>query len=155
MQIVRVDGRGRLDRPLDTVVAARSASKEFEIEDVPEGTESVTVRLGRGDSGSLSSVTATLLPCGRWRVYASPLYFPAVGEAEWHLVGRDRMGQTSYMGRGRLKIVESVSDDGGEPPLVPEDTYLRNPATGLWHKLTAVFENGEILPIVEKNGVVR
>ena len=155
MQVVKVDKRGRLDRPLDTIVAARSASKEFIVEDVPVGIESVVVRVGRVGTNELSSAAASPRPDGSWDVYLSPLYFPLVGEAEWHLVGRDRNNHAAYMGKGRLKIIESVSDDGGEAPLVPDDTYLRNPVTGLWHKLTAVLEDGEIVPIVEKTGVVR
>ena len=155
MQIVEVDGKGRLDRLLATIVAARGASKEFLVKGVPDGIESVVVRVGRVGTSELSSAVASLRPDGMWKVYLSPLYFPLVGEAEWHLTGRDSIGNAAYMGKGRLKIVESVSDDCGEAPLVPDDTYIRNPNTGLWHKLTVVLEDGDIVPIVDKTGVVR
>ncbi len=39
---------------------------------------------------------------------------------------------------------------------IPEDTYIRNPKTGLWYKLTAsIDELGNIVPEIETEGITR
>ncbi len=89
-----------------------------------------------------------------WMAYISPLHFPLVGAAEYHVTAVDDRGNTSWLGRGRLVVMKSVQNVD-TLPIVPDDTYLRNPETGLWHRLTVSFEDGVLTPSVSETGVER
>jgi len=154
---VHVNPNGRVSKPLSTLEAARHSVLEFTLQGLPQDMENVCVHIGRPGSDSYEAVAASPLPDGCWSVYASGLYFPEVGRADWHLTSKDRKGRSRYHGMGTLRIVESVLNENGAqtPSLIPEDTYVRNPRTGLWHKLTAKFEDGEIVPIIDPEGIER
>ena len=93
---------------------------------------------------------------GDWRLYASGLYFPDEGRAKYRVSARTPQGDSVYLGAGALEIApSSLNVDEADLPIVPEDTYLRNPATGLWHKLTCTFDDGMLTPIIAKEGVTK
>jgi len=52
-------------------------------------------------------------------------------------------------------LQSAINMSEADVPAVPEDTYIRNPATGLWHKLTIAFEDGGFLPIISNEGITR
>ena len=57
---------------------------------------------------------------------------------------------------GRLFVEQSVLNVSEEDvPLVPEETWVRNPATGLWHKLEVTVEDGVLVPEFSNVGVSR
>ena len=59
-------------------------------------------------------------------------------------------------GAGTLMVVPSVLNVKETlVPLVPEDTWVRNPKTGLWHKLEVTVEDGVLVPEFSNVGVSR
>ena len=65
-------------------------------------------------------------------------------------------GDSVHLGEGTLRIVpSSLNVDAAAIPIVPDDMYLRNPMTGLWHKLTCTIEDGDMLPLISKEGITK
>ena len=60
-------------------------------------------------------------------------------------------------GTGPLIVRDNPADGSPvTPEIIPADTYIRNPATGLYHKLTAaVNEYGELRIDLESEGIQR
>ena len=49
-----------------------------------------------------------------------------------------------------------LTEDGTLPDVIPQDTYIYNPTTGLWHKLVAeVDDQGCITVAVAQEGIER
>ncbi len=138
------------------ITVGRGSALWLEIVGVPGGVENVVFHAGRPGTENYSTVAASPLPDGRWSVYASGLHFPNVGTGKYHVTGRDARGGSVWLGSGRLNVEQSVLNvDEGDIPLVPEDAYVRNPATGLWHKLEVTVENGVLVPEFSDQGVSR
>ena len=154
--VIRVKG-GAGDRSvLATLSVGRASAQEFELVGVPDGVANVMVHVGRPGTDNYSAVLAHPLPDGRWGVYVSGLYFPEVGKGKYHVTGKDGRDGSVWLGRGRLNIEQSVLNvDPDAIPLVPDDAYVRNPVTGLWHKLEVAVENGVLVPEFSDQGVSR
>lgn len=157
----------RLNAPLATVFAGRLSSAVFVIEgDVPDDMDGLTVRIGRTadpesggarDDYTIAAAAQDGTP-RTFRAYASPFVFPDLSETlEYHVLGMDANGNARWLGSGRLIVMENPSDGSGEEPaIIPADTYIRNPATGLYHLLTAVAnEYGEISLTLSEEGITR
>lgn len=142
--------------PLRTLEVGRATALDFIVLGAPEGVQRLQFHAGRIGRDDFYPVEATALPDNRWAVYASGLHFQNVGRTEYHISAIDERDNAIWLGKGRLEIVQSVLPVApGEIALIPEDTYLRNPETGLYHKLTCKFEDGMILPMIEEEGVSR
>lgn len=91
---------------------------------------------------------------GEFNLYASPAYFGTVGASEYHITALTDQNDSIYLGKGTLTVVQSVLNvaSAAVPP-VPDDTYVRNPETGLYHKLTVVVEDGVLTPRLDTTGV--
>ena len=95
-----------------------------------------------------------------WRVYCRPSLFAAAANYAYVVKALDEYGNTAILGKGTL-VVKSLlssasSDDGGDGGSdYKGDCYVRNPATGLWHRVTATVEDGEVVLSYEKEGVAR
>ena len=154
--VIRVRG-GAFDRPeLATLSVGRASAQELELVGVPDGVMNVMVHVGRPGTDNYSAVLAHPLPDGRWGVYVSGLYFPEVGKGKYHVTGKDGHDGSVWLGWGRLFVEQSVLNvDEEDVPLVPEDTWVRNPKTGLWHKLEVTVEDGVLVPEFSNVGVSR
>lgn len=123
---------------------------------VPADLENVEVHFATPTDASGKAAKCTALPGGDWRVYASGLYFPDEGKAKYRVSAKSPQGDSVHLGEGPLRVVpSSLNVEEAELPIVPEDTYLRNPETGLWHKFTCAVEGGMLLPVISKEGVTR
>lgn len=101
---------------------------------------------------------ATKQADGTWRCYLSPFCFPAAATGlEYHAVGLDARDNPRWLGKGTLDIYTNPADGSGAvPPIVPRDTYIRNPVTGLYHLLTAAVDtDGNITLDLAEEGVER
>ena len=153
---VRVRGGQAVKTPLRSLEVGRASVLDLIVVGAPEGLQSLQFHVGRIGRDDFYPVEASPLPDNRWSIYASGLHFQDVGRTEYHISARDERDNAVWLGRGRLEIVQSVLPvDPGEISLIPEDTYVRNPNTGLWHKLTCKFEDGMILPMIEEEGVTK
>lgn len=149
---------GRAARPpLDTLTVGRGSALEFEIVGAPEGLQEVQFHAGTPDDPNrFTAVAGRALPDARWLVYANGLNFPHVGSAKYHLTGKNGRDGAVWLGDGRLDIRESVLHVAdADVPIVPEDCYIRNAKTGLWHRVLAEMEDGEIVLDYDRKGVVR
>ena len=152
MQKITINNQYRLAR----LVVGRASVLTFEIHDVGEDYESVRVHFSRRDTAEFVPVSASPTPGGVWRVYANGLHFPDPGRLTYHVTAIDSRGAHHWLGEGSVDVRQSVAHVNGEAePLIPEDTYVRNPATGLWHKLTVTYEDGEIVSQVEQEGITK
>ena len=149
---------GRAARPpLDTLTVGRGSAFEFEIVGAPEGLQELQFHVGEPENENrFTAVAGRAAPDNRGIVYANGLHFPHAGNARYHLTGKDEQDNSVWLGTGRLDIRESVLHVAAEDvPIVPEDCYIRNTETGLWHRLTATIDDGEIVLDYDRKGVVR
>lgn len=120
---------------------------------VPGELENVEVHFGTPDGANFACVPCTATQGGNWRVYASPIYFMNAGSAKYFVTAKTPEGDSAYLGAGGLYVMDSPQNIGAtEATIVPNDTYLRNPQTGLWHRLTCKFENGVLTPTLADKG---
>ena len=142
--------------PLPAAEVGRASAFRALLVGVPGDLENVEVHFATPTNASGTPVRCDAMPGGDWRVYASGIYFPDEGKAKYRVTARTPQGDSVHLGEGALRIVpSSLNVDAAAIPIVPEDTYLRNPLTGLWHKLTCTIEDGAITPSVSETGVTR
>jgi hypothetical protein len=154
--IIRVRSGQSVKTPLRTLEVGRATSLDLVVIGVPEGIQRLMFHVGRIGRDDFYPVEASALPDNRWSVYASGLHFQDVGKTAYHISAVDSRDNAVWLGKGRLEIVQSVLPVAlGEIALIPEDSYVRNPETGLYHKLTCKFEDGMILPMIEEKGISR
>lgn len=143
-------------RPLPAIPVGRGSVFEADIHNVPDTLDELQIHIGRIDrEGAFTPVNCIARSDRRWYGYVNGLAFPDVGKAEYHITGIDTRGCSHWLGSGVVRVMPSVLHSDAAP-IIPEDTYLRNPATGLWHKLTAsIDEYGNIVPEIETEGITR
>ena len=156
----------RLNAPLATCNVGRLSSAVFVIGgDVPDDIDTIAVQIGRTPDPNTHqprpnyTAAATRQTDGTFRCYLSPFYFPEIApDLHYHVIGTDTAAPTAnprWLGTGDLRILENPANGSSvSPEIIPADTYIRNPATGLYHKLVAeVNEDGELSVAIEKEGI--
>lgn len=151
------------DRRLEAVSAAQYSSRTLYFNVRDDEVEALNVRIFRtsapdGTARDPYVAAATLQQDGLWRCYLTPLCFSDVAsDLQYDLIGVDAQGNPRHLGTGLLRVQEShLTADGTLPDVIPADTYLYNPSTGLYHKLTAeVDDQGCITVAVEQEGIER
>jgi hypothetical protein len=158
----------RLNDPLATCFVGKLSSAVFVIwGDIPDDVDTITVQIGRTEdpdthqprpnfTAAATEVEGQTPRC--FRAYLSPFLFPDTSDAlEYHVIGTDDHGNARWLGTGPLIVRDNPVNGSPVPPeVIPADTYIRNPATGLYHKLTAaVNEYGELSIDLESEGIHR
>ena len=158
----------RLNAPLATCNVGKLSSAVFVIEgDIPEDVDTIAVQIGRTPdpqtqeprqnyTAAATEVEGQTPRC--FRAYLSPFLFPDTSDAlEYHVIATDDHGNARWLGTGPLIVRDNPANGSPVPPeIIPADTYIRNPATGLYHKLTAaVNELGEIVIDCDPEGIQR
>lgn len=145
------------DLGLPEVRVGRASAFYALVRGVPAAFDNVQIHFCRPGGTAPSVATGVRVPGNDVRVYASPLHFPDEGRTRYHITARDAEGASVWLGSGTLQIEPSVLNaDGQDAPLVPEDTCIRNPKTGLYHKLLAeANEDGEITLSLEQEGITK
>ncbi|MGN0851860.1 MAG: hypothetical protein ACI4Q3_00625 [Kiritimatiellia bacterium] len=143
-------------KPLQAIKVGRGSVFEADIHNVPDNIEELQIHVGRIDrDGTFTPVSCIARSDRRWYGYVPGLAFLDAGKAKYHITGVDTRGGSHWLGSGALLILPSVLQ-AESAPIVPEDTYLRNPSTGLWHRLTATVDtDGTITPVIETEGITR
>ncbi|MDD2598372.1 MAG: hypothetical protein PHO37_03985 [Kiritimatiellae bacterium] len=99
---------------------------------------------------------------GAGRIYAASWYFPTAGQTKYEIIffippanpGDDPVAY--WCGSGQLNIMEAATEAylPGPPPIIPPETYVRNPLTGLYHLVTAIQNDyGDITLSVAEEGI--
>lgn len=158
----------RLNDPLATCFVGKLSSAVFIVYgDIPDDVDTITVQIGRTEdpdthqprpnfTAAATEVEGQTPRC--FRAYLSPFLFPDTSDAlEYHIIGMDENGNARWLGTGPLVVRDNPADGSPvTPEIIPADTYIRNPATGLYHKLTAaVNEYGELSINLESEGIHR
>lgn len=75
-------------------------------------------------------------------IYINGWSLDFAAQITYEIVARDDDGSTS-MGKGLLTVYASATSGTipTPPPIIPPDTYILNPVTGLYHKLTAAINS--------------
>ena len=160
----------RLNAPLATCNVGKLSSAVFIIEgDIPDDADTIAVQIGRTPDPqtqeprenftAAASETISLGSAARtFRCYLAPFYFPDKADAlEYHIVATDSNGNPRWLGTGPLIVRDNPADGSPvTPEIIPADTYIRNPVTGLYHKLIAeVNDLGEITVAADPEGIER
>lgn len=160
----------RLNAPLATCNVGKLSSAVFVIEgDIPEDVDTIAVQIGRTPdpqtqeprqnyTAAASETTPDGSAARTFRCYLAPFYFPDEADAlEYHIVATDTNDNPRWLGTGPLIVRDNPADGSPvTPEIIPADTYIRNPVTGLYHKLTAVVnEYGEITVAADPEGIER
>lgn len=158
----------RLNIPLATCPVGKLSSAVFVIcGDIPDDIDSLAVEIERTPDPDTHqprpnfTAAATRQTDGTFRCYLSPFCFPEIApDLHYHVMGTDTAAPTAnprWLGTGSLLVKKNPANGSPIiPPVVPPDTYVRNPVTGLYHKVNAeVDEYGNITLVVEKEGVVK
>ena len=156
----------RLNRPLETCFVGKLSSAVVRIVgDMPDDIYGMTVQIGRTEDPTTHqprpnyTVAANRNADGKtYRCYLAPFCFPDEADAlEYHIVATDTNDHPRWLGTGPLIVRDNPADGSPvTPEIIPADTYIRNPVTGLYHKLTAaVNEYGELSIDLESEGIQR
>ena len=160
----------RLNAPLATCNVGKLSSAVFVIEgDIPEDADTIAVQIGRTPDPqtheprpNYTAATSETTPDGSaartFRCYLAPFYFPDEADAlEYHVVATDTNGNPRWLGTGPLVVRDNPADGSpAAPEIIPADTYIRNPATGKYHKLTALLdEDGNLTINLADEGITR
>lgn len=155
---------GRLNFPLRTIWQGVLSSAVVVIHGMPADIEGAGIVFGVAPTGQtphdppVYRAVATRQADGTWRAYVSPFTFPTVGlSLEYSVVGADVHENPRWLGTGQLNVVECPANGSSDvPAVVPRDTYIRNPVTGLYHLLTAtVDEDGNLTLDLSDEGETR
>ena len=158
----------RLNFPLDTCVVGKLSSSVWILYgDIPDDIEGMSVQVERVPDAethvqppNYTAVANEVTGASprSFRCYFSPWYFPeASDDLKYHVLGSDSNGNPRWLGSGVLRVEKNPAGGSPVPPeIIPADTYIRNPVTGLYHKITAeVNDLGEITTIVDPEGIQR
>ena len=158
----------RLNFPLDECFVGKLSSAVFVIYgDIPDDIEAMTVQISRIPDPEThqprENYTVAANPvegCSSrcFRAYMSPFLFPDVSSSlEYFIIGVDRSGNARWLGTGALIVMDNPANGSPvSPEIISADTYIRNPVTGLYHKLVAeVNEFGEVSVSVDSEGIQR
>lgn len=161
----------RLDLPLIPLYAGKLSSAVWFITNVPDDIEGLAIQIGRTPDPTTHqprdnfTAAATLVASqgiggaahvSLWKCYLSPFYFPDAATAlEYHIIGTDAEANPRWLGTGQLCVKDNPADGSPvAPDVIPRDTYIRNPVTGLYHLLTAnVNDDGEITLHLADEGI--
>lgn len=156
----------RLNAPLVPCCVGKLSSAVFTISgDIPDDIDSLAVEIERTPDPDTHqprpnfTATATRKQDGTFSCYLSPFYFPEIApDLHYHVMGTDTSTPTAnprWLGTGALRILENPANGSSvAPEIIPADTYVRNPVTGLYHKLVAeVNEEGELSVAIDKEGI--
>ena len=155
---IRVD-ESRLNFPLIPISAGVLSSLDFEVVDVPD-VDALAVFFEYDDGTVNYQAACVKVRAGFWTGYAMPYTFPAenaTGALHYHVVATDARGNQKWLGTGELDVYANPANGSPTPPpIVPHDTYIRNPVTGLYHLLTAtVDEDGNLTLNLSDEGETR
>ena len=156
---IRID-ESRLNYPLTPISAGVLSSHYVELVDVPDTVQALGILFEYGANAETFRAECTRQGDGLWKCYAMPYIFPAAdntGELHYHVVATDDRGNEQWLGTGLLSVYRNPANGSSDAPtVVPKDCYIRNPTTGLYHKLTAeVDEDGNLTVSLEEEGVER
>lgn len=155
---------GRLNFPLRTIWQGVLSSAVMVVHGVPADVDGLGIVFGVAPTGAtphdppVYRAVATKQADGTWRAYVQPAVFPLVGlSLEYSVVGMDVLDNPRWLGTGQLNVVACPAAGSADAPdIIPADTYIRNPLTGLYHKLTAVVdEDGNLTINLADEGIER
>lgn len=156
MELEIIIDESRLNWPRRKIYAGVLSSLDVIVKGVPSGVSELEIRFGAEGRENPISARGRMVQDGVWHVYAMPFCFPsAAGDLKYEIVCTDEGGNARWLGTGALAVLAcSAAGSGEEPQIVPRDTYLRNPVTGLYHRLVAeVDEDGVLTVAVDQEGV--
>ena len=156
----------RLNIPLATCPVGKLSSAVFVFcGDIPCDIRALAVQVERTPDPVTHeprpnfTAAATRQTDGTFRCYLSPFCVPDIAPGlRYHVIATDTAVPTAnprWLGTGDLRVLENPANGSPVvPEIIPADTYVRNPVTGLYHKLVAeINEDGEMSISIEQGGI--
>lgn len=151
----------RLNTALTTINAGRLSAHYLNVVRVPDYATTLAVvvkyKTDQGEDAAYAAPCNATSTAGKWTCYIIPAAFPHAGEYCYDVVGYNADAAPVWLGRGRLAVHENPAAGQGEiPSIIPADTYVRNPVTGLYHLVSAVVDDeGNVTLNVAEEGIER
>ena len=141
--------------PLVPITVGAGSDAYLIIEGIPQNGTGWQVRLYLTQVGQSVPVYFDAAS-GENTIYIPGANFPTAGTgAQYEIVITEiETGRKYWMGRGELNV-SPASFEGGNPGMGTSlESYIRNPTTGLWHKVTAhINDDGDVTSEVSQEGV--
>ena len=140
------------NHPLKPAWVGTNSAALFLFADVPADAETVKLYLTKVGASVPVYFVASQNEAGEWYALAGGANFPAAGQGSYEVEITDGDGNAYWCGRG-IVTVQAASGGGSAGAGTPADTWIRNPATGLYHKLiVSVNELGEVSVGIDAQG---
>jgi len=140
------------NHPLKPAWVGTNSAALFLFADVPADAETVKLYLTKVGASVPVYFVASQNEAGEWYALAGGANFPAAGQGSYEVEITDGDGNAYWCGRG-IVTVQAASGGGTAGAGTPADTWIRNPATGLYHKLiVSVNELGEVSVGIDAQG---
>ena len=140
------------NHPLKPVWVGTNSAALFLFAAVPADAETVKLYLTKVGASVPVYFDASQNEAGEWYALAGGANFPAPGQGSYEVEITDGDGNAYWCGRG-IVTVQAASGGGSAGAGTPADTWIRNPATGLYHKLiVSVNELGEVSVGIDAQG---
>lgn len=155
----------RLNFPLASCHVGKLSSAVFTVcGDITDDVDSMDAEIERTTDPDTHQprpnfTAATRQTDGTFRCRLSPFCFPEIApDLHYHVTGTDTAAPTANprrLGTGALRILgDPANGSSSSPEIIPADTYVRNPVSGLYRKLVAeVNEDGELAVAIDKEGI--
>lgn len=144
----------RPNLPLDPIWPGRNSSALLVLAGVSSG---FTARLYLTKVGADVAVyfDAQRNSHGDMCVYVPGANFPAPGAGRYEvIITEESTGRNYWCGSGAVTVLAASSGSVNPGYGTALETYVRNPVTRLWHKVTAeINKYGEITTVVDQEGV--
>jgi hypothetical protein len=140
------------NRPLKPAWVGTNSSALFVFDGVPAGAETVKLYLTKVGASVAVYFDVSQNEAGEWYALAGGANFPTAGQGSYEVEVTDEDGNKFWCGRG-IVTVQAASGGGAAGAGTPADTWIRNPATGKYHRLiVTVNELGEVSVGIDSQG---
>jgi len=144
--------------PLTPLFVGQGSAAVVILSDVPAGASAALIITPVGGGTPVAYAAAANAATGDLEVYAAGWAFPTAGTTKYEITfttGEGDTERTFWAGSGLLHVMTAATvADIPNAPVLPQDTYVRSPVTGLYYLVTVELnELGEPVLTTASEGV--
>lgn len=126
--------------PLTPLFVGQGSAAVVILSEVPEGATAALILTPVGGGTPVAYAAALNAETGDLEAYAAGWAFPTAGTTKYEITfttGTGDSERTFWAGSGLLHVMAAATvADIPNAPVVPQDTYVRSPVTGLYYLVT-------------------